>query len=197
MLTELVLVVGLGFVLGSIPFAVLLTRRRGIDLRAVGSGNVGATNALRVSSPLTAATVLVLDASKGSLAVWIAEAATRQQMLAACAGLAAIAGHVYPPWLAFRGGKGMATSAGVFLLLAPAATAAASLVFLGLVGLTRLVSLGSVGAMLALPPLAACFGASRAVLIVACVATSLVVVRHRDNLRRIRARTERRLGAAL
>lgn len=195
--TDLLIVLAIGFLLGSIPFPFLLTRRRGIDLRLVGSGNVGATNALRVSSPFTAATVLALDASKGTLAVWIADALTRQQTLAVCAGLAAIAGHLYPPWLGFRGGKGMATSAGVFLLLAPAATAVASLVFLTLIGLTRLVSLGSVGAVVALPPLTAWFGASPAVLIGACAAAALVVFRHRANLRRIRARTERRLGEAL
>ena len=85
----------------------------------------------------------------------------------------------------------------VFLLLAPAATAVASLVFLTLIGLTRLVSLGSVGAVVALPPLTAWFGASPAVLIGACAAAALVVFRHRANLRRIRARTERRLGEAL
>ena len=120
--TDLLIVLGIGFLLGSIPFPLLLTRRRGVDLRLVGSGNVGATNVLRVSSPVTAATVLALDASKGTLAVWVAEVLTRQQGLAVCAGLAAIAGHVYPPWLGFRGGKGVATSAGVFVLLAPAAT---------------------------------------------------------------------------
>lgn len=197
MSTELVLAVVLGFLLGSIPFPYLLTRRRGVDLRRVGSGNVGATNALRVSSPATAVTVLALDAGKGSLAVWVAEAITRQHTLAVCAGLAAIAGHVYPPWLGFRGGKGLATSAGVFAVLAPAATAAAALVFLALVAATRYVSLGSVGAIVALPPLSAWFGASPAVLAGTCAASALVAVRHRANLRRLWAGSERRLGQAL
>jgi len=194
---DLLIVVVAGFLLGSIPFAYLLTRRGGVDLRVVGSGNVGATNALRVSSPLTAVTVLALDASKGTLAVWLADVVTRQPSLAVCAGLAAIAGHVYPPWLGFRGGKGLATSAGVFVLLAPAATAVATVIFITLAALTRLVSLGSVGALVALPPLTAWFGASRDVLVGACVAAGLVIVRHRTNLRRLRTRTERRLGETL
>lgn len=194
---DVVVVLMIGFLLGSIPFAYLLTRRRGVDLRLVGSGNVGATNALRVSSPLTAVMVLALDASKGTLAVWLADAITRQQTLAVCAGLAAIAGHVYPPWLGMRGGKGIATSAGVFVLLAPAATVVATLVFIALVAATRVVSLGSVGAVLALPPLTAWFGASRAVLVGACLAAMLVAFRHRANLRRVWTRSERRLGETL
>lgn len=191
---DLLIVIALGFLLGSIPFPYLLTRRRGVDLRLVGSGNVGATNVLRVSSPMTAATVLALDASKGTLAVWLADAITRQQGVAVCAGLAAIAGHVYPPWLGFRGGKGMATSAGVFAVLAPVATAAASVIFVVLLALTRYVSLGSVGALLALPPLTAWLGSARPVVAGACVTAAFVVFRHRGNLRRLWSRTERRLG---
>jgi glycerol-3-phosphate acyltransferase PlsY len=192
-----VLIVVAGFLLGSIPFPYLLTRRRGIDLRTVGSGNVGATNALRVSSPATAMTVLALDATKGSLAVWLAGVFGPPPALAICAGLAAIAGHVYPPWLGFRGGKGMATTAGVFAVLSPAATLLAAGVFAILLGLTRLVSLGSVGAIVALPPLTAWLGASRAVVIGACAAAALVVFRHRTNLRRLWLGTERRLGQGL
>ncbi len=190
-------IVALGFLLGSIPFPYLLTRRRGIDLRSVGSGNVGATNVLRVSSLRTAIAVLALDATKGSLAVWIAEVVTRQQVLAVCAGLAAVAGHVYPPWLGWRGGKGMATTAGVFAILAPAAAAASAVVFVTLIGWTRYVSLGSIGAMVALPPLTAWFGAPPPVLLGACAAALLVAARHGGNMRRLRQGTERRLGQRL
>lgn len=189
-----VLLVIVGFLLGSIPFPYLLTRRRGIDLRGVGSGNVGATNVLRVSSPATAATVLALDATKGSLAVWLAEALTRQSAVAVCAGLAAIAGHVYPPWLGFRGGKGIATTAGVFALLAPAATALSAVVFVGLVATSRLVSLGSIGALVALPPLTAWFGGSPLVVAAAGAAAILVGFRHRTNVHRLWLGTEPRLG---
>ncbi len=186
-----------GFLLGSIPFAYLLTRRRGVDLRKVGSGNVGAANVLRVSSPATAVAVLALDASKGGLAVLIAEALTRQSAVAVCAGLAAVAGHVYPPWLGFRGGKGIATTAGVFALLAPAATAVSAAIFLALVAASRVVSLGSLGALVALPPLTAWFGGSPLVVASSCVAALLAGVRHRTNLRRLWLGTERRLGQPL
>lgn len=192
-----VVVVCAGFLLGSIPFPYLLTRRWGIDLRTVGSGNVGAANALRVSSPATAMTVLALDATKGSLAVWLAGACGPPPSLAVCAGLAAIAGHVYPPWLGFRGGKGMATTAGVFAVLAPAATLLAAAVFVILIALTRVVSLGSIGAIVALPPLTAWLGASRVVVIGACTAAALVMFRHRTNVRRLWLGTERRLGQGL
>ena len=191
------LVVGAGFLLGSIPFPYLLTRRRGIDLRTVGSGNVGAANVLRVSSPMTAMTVLALDATKGGLAVWLADGLTRQPPLAVCAGLAAIAGHIYPPWLGFRGGKGMATTAGVFAMLAPVAAACAAAVFLVLIAASRIVSIASMGAMVVLPPLAAWFGGSRVVVIGACVAAAFVLFRHRTNMRRVWLGTERRLGQRL
>ncbi len=186
-----------GFLLGSIPFAYLLIRRRGIDLRTVGSGNVGAANALRASSPVTALTVLALDATKGGIAVWLATAIALSSSVAVCAGLAAIAGHVYPPWLGFRGGKGMATAAGVFAVLAPAATVGSVLVFGALLGATRLVSLGSLGATLALPALTAWFGATHDVVVGACAASALAAFRHRANMRRLWLGTERRLGQGL
>lgn len=194
MITGAALAIAAGFLLGSIPFPYLLTRRRGIDLRTVGSGNVGATNVLRVSSPTTAMTVLALDATKGSLAVWLADALTRQSSLAVCAGLAAIAGHAYPPWLGFRGGKGMATTAGVFAVVAPAATVVAALVFVTLIAVSRIVSVGSLGAMVALPPLAVWFGGSPMVVVGACASAAFVGFRHRTNLGRLWQGTERRLG---
>lgn len=192
-----VLLVIVGFLLGSIPFPYLLTRRRGVDLRAVGSGNVGAANVLRVSSPATAVAALALDATKGGLAVWLAEALTRQSSVAVCAGLAAVAGHVYPPWLGFRGGKGIATTAGVFALLAPAATAGSTALFVALVAASRVVSLGSMGALVALPTLTAWFGGSALVVTAACAASMLVALRHRTNLRRLWLGTEPRLGQPL
>ena len=192
-----ILAIVAGFLLGSIPFPYLLTRRRGIDLRDVGSGNVGATNVLRVSSPATAVTVLALDATKGGLAVWLAEAITRQSTVAVCAGLAAIAGHVYPPWLGFRGGKGMATTAGAFAVLAPAATVVSVAVFVLLIAVSRVVSVGSLGAVVALPPLTAWFGGSPAVVAGACVASAFVAFRHRTNMRRLWLGVERRLGQGL
>jgi glycerol-3-phosphate acyltransferase PlsY len=141
--------------------------------------------------------VLALDATKGSLAVWIADALTRQNTLAVLAGLAAILGHVYPPWLGFRGGKGMATTAGVFAVLAPVATMVSAAVFVLLTAVSRVVSVGSLGAMVALPPLTAWFGGSSAVIAGACVASAFVAFRHRTNMRRLWLGVERRLGQGL
>src|SRR5690606_34807935 len=119
-MTEVLVLLG-AFVLGSVPFAQIVLRGRGLDLRLVGSGNVGATNVLRVSSTRLAVAALTLDAAKGSLAVLLARD-LGGAALPAWAGLAAVVGHVYPPWLGFRGGKGMATTGGAFLVLAPVAT---------------------------------------------------------------------------
>jgi glycerol-3-phosphate acyltransferase PlsY len=184
-----------GYLLGSIPFAFLLARHwTGVDVRMSGSGNVGATNVLRLTTPSLGLAVLALDVAKGSTAVWVARAAGRGDLVCAAAGLAAIVGHVYPVWLQFRGGKGVAVACGVFSVLAPLVTAVAVGVFSAVVWATRYVSLGSVVASLALPPLAYGLGASAAVVVAASAAALLIVVRHRENLARVRAGTERRLG---
>jgi glycerol-3-phosphate acyltransferase PlsY len=186
-------VVVLGYVLGSIPFAHLLARRRGIDLRRVGSGNVGAANVLRTRGTTAAVIVMLLDAVKGSCAVVIAERLTAGHATHVAAGLASIVGHVYPLWLGFRGGKGVATTAGVFAVLAPVALAVAGLVFIAAVWSTRYVSVGSIAAAMTLP--AAAFArAPRIVAVAALLAGVLVVERHRSNLARLMAGTERRLG---
>ncbi len=184
-----------GYVLGSIPFAFLLTRRlTGLDLRVSGSGNVGTANVLRLTTPSLGVTVLALDIAKGSTAVWVAQAAGRGEVLCAAAGVAAVIGHVYPVWLRFRGGKGVAVACGVFSVLAPLVTLLAAALFSAVVWTTRYVSLGSVLASLALPPLAYVTGASAAVVVAASAVALLIVFRHRENLARVRAGTERRFG---
>lgn len=188
------LVIVAAFLLGSVPFAQLVLRGQGLDLRSVGSGNVGAANLLRVSTTKLALTALALDATKGSLAVWMAEAVARQPSVAVWAGLAAIVGHIYPPWLGFRGGKGMATTGGVFLVLTPLATAGAVVVLVSVVWWSRFVSLGSLCAMAALPPLVMVTSAEPVVRVVSCAAVALVAFRHRSNVRRLLDGTERRLG---
>jgi len=186
-----------GYLLGSVPFAFLLARGGGVDIRVSGSRNVGAANVLRMTGVGRGVVVLLLDAAKGTAAVWVAELAGVGAAARAAAGVAAVVGHVYPVWLRFHGGKGVAVAAGVFSMLVPAVTAAAAVVFTLVVWATRYVSLGSVVATVVLPPMAWLTGASAAVVTGASAAALLIVFRHRSNLARIRAGTERRLGRAV
>src|SRR6185312_12331662 len=142
----------LGYLAGSVPFAFLIARRAGIDVRIAGSGNVGAANVLRTTGAQRGAAVLVLDMAKGAAAVLVAYASAATAAVMAAAGIAAVVGHIYPVWLRFRGGKGVAVAAGVFAILAPSATALATAVFVCTVLTTRIVSLGSVAATVSLPP---------------------------------------------
>lgn len=184
----------LGYLIGSVPFAFLLARRAGIDVRRVGSGNVGAANVLRTTGTWRGVIVMSLDVAKGALAVLIAHVTNAGSPVVAATGAAAVVGHIYPVWLRFHGGKGVAVAAGVFSLLTPVATAAAAVLFLCTVWGTRYVSLGSIAATLALPPVAWWAGASDAVVIAAAGTAVLILFRHRANLRRLAAGTERRMG---
>ena len=189
------LAVILGYLAGSVPFAFLLARRAGIDVRVVGSGNVGAANVMRTTGTGRAIVVMALDVAKGAVAVLLANLASGGAALAALTGAAAVVGHIYPVWLRFHGGKGVAVAAGVFAVLSPIATGVAALLFLITVWTTRYVSLGSVAATVALPPTAWLTGAPAAVVGTAWGTAALIVFRHRSNLRRLRDGTERRLGS--
>src|SRR6266545_4444286 len=137
----IVAAVVVGYLLGAIPFAVWLTQwATGIDIRRVGSGNPGATNVWRSAGPALGLTVLILDCAKGAAAVMIARAVGLDRDTQALVGLASMVGHVWPVWLGFRGGKGVATGAGAFLPVAPLASLAALAAFAGVVALTRFVS---------------------------------------------------------
>jgi glycerol-3-phosphate acyltransferase PlsY len=184
----------LGYAMGSVPFAFLLARRAGIDVRVAGSGNVGAANVLRTTGLPLGVTVMMLDIGKGAATVLTAYAAAGT-VSAAAAGAAAIVGHIYPVWLRFHGGKGVAVAAGVFAVLAPAATIVASAVFFATVGLSRLISLGSMAATVTLPSAAWLTGAPPAVVSAAFGSAALILFRHRANMRRILGGTERRFGA--
>lgn len=185
----------LGYLAGSVPFAFLLARRAGIDVRVAGSGNVGAANVLRTTGAWRGVVVMALDVAKGAAAVLTVHLAAGGASLAALTGAAAIVGHIYPVWLRFHGGKGVAVAAGVFSVLAPIATVVAAAMFFLTVWLTRYVSLGSIAATLALPPVAWWAGAPRAVILAATGTGALILFRHRANLRRIRSGTERKMGA--
>jgi glycerol-3-phosphate acyltransferase PlsY len=194
--TTAALLVGVGYLLGSLSFAVLLVRlKTGRDIRTVGSGNAGATNVLRAHGKGLALSVAALDIAKGAAAVLLARLVTADPRYAAAAGFAAILGHVFPLYYGFRGGKGVATAVGAFLVLAPLATLVCVAVFVAIVAATRYVSLGSVVAMVVLPPVAgAVFQASGAVVVTAAAAAVLVVLKHRENLKRLAAGTESKLG---
>src|SRR5437762_4503253 len=151
------------YLIGSIPFALILARRWGAaDLRLVGSGNLGAANVMRASGVAAGVLVAALDMGKGAASVWLATRIGDGAELPAAAGLAAIVGHIYPVWLRFRGGKGVATACGVFSMLTPIAVPPALLVFLVSVWASKYISLGSILASIALPSIAYATGASAA-----------------------------------
>lgn len=187
----------LAYFLGSIPFGVIVAMLfGGTDVRTSGSGNIGATNVARVVGPLAGVLTLVLDFAKGAASVWLAEKllndSAKWMMIA---GLAALVGHCFPIWLKFRGGKGVATAAGVFLVLLPPACLAAVILFLLVVIFWRYVSLGSVSAAAAMPVLICFLWAGRqgpplAVTVGAWGAALLIIYKHRENLQRLRKGTE-------
>ncbi len=183
------------YLIGSIPFALVLARRWGADLRAVGSGNLGATNVMRASGVTAGVLVAVLDMSKGAASVWLAARLADGAELPAAAGLAAIIGHIYPIWLRFRGGKGVATACGVFSMLTPPAVPLALAIFAAVVWLTKYISLGSVLATVALPPIAYLLGSPAPGVIAASAAAAIILFRHRSNVVRLWNGTERRVGA--
>jgi acyl phosphate:glycerol-3-phosphate acyltransferase len=183
-----------GYAVGSVPFAYLLARRAGIDVRVAGSGNVGAANVLRTTGTPLGITVMILDISKGVATVLAAYAGAGSSNSMAAAGAAAIVGHIYPIWLRFHGGKGVAVAAGVFSILAPFAAMLAAAVFFGTVWLTRVVSLGSVAATVTLPSIAWLAGSPPSVVAAAVGAGILILFRHRANMRRILRGTERRVA---
>jgi glycerol-3-phosphate acyltransferase PlsY len=185
----------LAYFIGSIPFALLLARGWGAsDLRLVGSGNLGAANVMRASGVTAGLLVAALDIGKGAASVWLAARLSTTVGVPAVAGFAVIIGHIYPIWLRFRGGKGVATACGVFSVLTPLAIPPALAIFAAVVWTTKYISLGSLLASVALPPLAYALG-SPAPSVAAAVASSVIIVfRHRSNVGRLRTGTERRLG---
>ena len=188
------------YLLGSIPFGLLIARLRGRgDIREAGSGNIGAANVTRVVGVGAGVLTLLLDSAKGFLAVWLASRFTGGNVTwMTIAGVAAILGHLFPVWLRFRGGRGVATAAGVFLLICPQAVAGAIVLWILVVAFWRYVSLGSIAAAAALPlftyllwapghapPLAVSAGV--------LVAAALIIWKHRPNIERLLAGTESKL----
>jgi glycerol-3-phosphate acyltransferase PlsY len=185
-----------GYLIGSIPFSFIVARLFGVkDVRTVGSGNVGATNVMRSAGAAPGILALLLDGSKGAMTVFMARGLSSSEAAVCAAGLFAVIGHLFPVWLGFRGGKGVATGAGLFLPLAPAALGGSVLAFIVTLAAFRYVSLASIVASLTLPAAALLLGASRAVVLTALVAALMVVSKHHANLGRLVRGAEPGLGA--
>ena len=192
-MSTILLAAAIGFLLGSIPFGLLLTRAAGLgDIRAIGSGNIGATNVLRTGNKKLAAATLALDFGKGAAAVWIVAALVGPH-LAGLAAVAAVLGHCHPPWLGFRGGKGVATALGVFLGLAWPVFLAAALTWLALAKLVKISSASALGGLAIATLVAALWGGWPLFWPVALI-TAYVYARHHANIRRLLAGTEPRIG---
>ncbi len=181
-----------GYLLGSIPFGLLFARLGGAgDVRRIGSGNIGATNVLRTGRKGLAAATLIADILKGMLPTWFAFAWLGPDM-AVLAGLGTVVGHCFPVWLGFRGGKGVATAAGVILGLTPVLMLAILVVFVLVVAISRYVSLASITAALSAPVLAYFTGYVQAAELYFILA-ALILFRHLDNIRRLLTGRENRL----
>jgi glycerol-3-phosphate acyltransferase PlsY len=185
----------LGYLLGSVPFGLILTRAAGLgDIRAIGSGNIGATNVLRTGNRKLAAATLLLDFLKGAAAVLLGARLAGADG-ACAAGLAAVVGHLFPLWLKFKGGKGVATGFGVLFAAAWPAGLAAGVVWLAVARLSRRSSAGALSAFAAAPLLAWAAAGPQTGLLILLIA-ALIFLRHDQNIRRLLAGTEPRIGQA-
>jgi len=190
-LTPILLFLG-SYLLGSIPFGLILAKLfAGADIRRAGSGNIGATNVARVAGPLPGVLTLAFDAGKGWLAVWLAGRVMHEEAgVVVIAGFFALLGHCFPVWLRFRGGKGVATAAGIFGALCPEAMVAALILFAVVVWFWRYVSLGSLAAAAAIPLLvyllwAPHFAPPNIVTVGSLAIAALVIFQHRENIGRL------------
>ena len=190
-----ILALAIGYLLGSIPFGLLLTRLAGKgDIRDIGSGNIGATNVLRTGSKWLAATTLVLDALKGAAAVLLAQCCLPDAVNFAAAG--ALVGHLYPIWLRFKGGKGVATMLGILVPLFWQAAAVYAVIWLGLLLVLRISSVAGMVAAASAPVTAAVLG--KADMFPMLLGFALLVIwKHRENIRRLSRGEEPRVGRKL
>lgn len=180
------------YLVGAIPFGLLFSKLKGVDPRKGGSGNIGATNVARTAGKSLGVLTLLADGAKGVLPVLLASKALGREWAALC-GLCCFLGHLFPPYLRFRGGKGVATALGVFLALMPLGALLASGIFVTIVGLTRVVSLGSMlgGVFL---PFYAYFRAEGYLFWVSLIISLLIIIRHKANIQRLLRGTEHKIS---
>lgn len=194
------------YLLGSIPTGFLVAKARGIDIRSVGSGNIGATNVFRTLGKTAGVFVFLADAAKGWLAVFVMAKLVATwfyptpgllalDWFAICAGIAAILGHNYTCWLYFKGGKGIATSAGVLVALVPGPLLIILGIWIVVFALSRYVSLASISAAFALPFAARLVGKSTTIILVTAALAALAIYKHKANIQRLIKGTENRIGA--
>jgi glycerol-3-phosphate acyltransferase PlsY len=200
-----ILVALIAYLLGSIPTGFLVAKARGVDIRTVGSGNIGATNVFRILGKPAGVFVLLADGVKGWLAVFVvaklvsgwfypAAGSTAGEWFAICAGIAAILGHNYTCWLYFKGGKGIATSAGVLIALVPVPLLIILTIWIVVFAFTRYVSLASISASFSLPFAAWAVGESRTIVLVTAGLAALAIYKHKANIRRLINGTESRIA---
>jgi acyl phosphate:glycerol-3-phosphate acyltransferase len=190
-----VLLIAVGYGLGSIPTGLLIARwQKGVDVRQHGSGNIGMTNVLRAVGKGAAALTLAGDLAKGLISVLLARAWLTSPWAIGLVGLAAIVGHMYPLFAGFQGGKGVATTLGVFILPLPGPLLIAFIVWASCVAFRRQVSLGSLAAAASLPIVALFWGAPAAYILYALMAAALIWYRHGDNIERLLTGTEPTIG---
>ena len=193
--TLLFLLLPFSYVLGSVPCGLLVVRLLGgVDPRGVGSGNIGATNVLRTSGKAAGALTLLGDVGKGALPVCLALALALGPYAVAAVGLSAFLGHLFPIFLRFKGGKGVATACGVFLVISPVALGVSALVLVFVVAVTRYVSVGSMSAAVALPMACAFTSSDPAYVWLAVAVAILIVFKHSENIKRLIRGTEGKLG---
>jgi len=183
------------YLLGSIPTGLLLGKIQGIDVRKEGSGNIGATNLYRTVGRSIGAMTLLGDCLKGAIPVLLVRHYALPVEYAAWVGLAAFCGHVFSLFLMFKGGKGVATALGVFLVLSPPAVAFALAVFVGLMLVWRYVSLGSIMAAAVMPLAVAFLEDNRTILLVTLIISAVVIIKHHGNIKRLLTGTENRFKA--
>ncbi|MHA7901024.1 MAG: glycerol-3-phosphate 1-O-acyltransferase PlsY [Henriciella sp.] len=185
-----------GYLLGSVPFGLLITRLAGLgDIRNIGSGNIGATNVLRTGRKDLALATLLLDSFKAGLAVFIMSSLSGDRNVGLVAGAVAFLGHCYPIWLGFKGGKGVATYAGLLVFASPLALAVGAPIWLGLFALTRISSLSALTAAAFVPPGAYLLGETKFAAATLLALSVLVFWTHRENIKRLLAGTEPKFGS--
>lgn len=185
-----------GYLLGSIPWGLVLTRMVGIDIREVGSGNIGATNVLRTGHKFLAFMTLILDASKGAIAalIFMQLGAHTGDLAGIVAAFAAVVGHNFPIWLKFKGGKGVATTLGALLMVSWPVGLLTCAVWLLVAGMFRYSSLASILAIIASPGIAFWFSGNQHIVMMAAGLGALSVIRHKDNIRRLLRGEESKIG---